>query len=1226
MVSSTIDDLNRERRAIKNTLENVSPAFRVWVSEDWGSDGCSSEEACITLATECDLFILLLGRRYGNKPDGQTISVTEMEFEAARTSDPRKIRAYLKQTKSIEPEQVKFIERVRDFHSGLLCPRFSTLEELKKLVISDAVTYHGNPQRLNSQLSQYYYPIFSPGTKQQKTQGPTFLPKKDRLHSKGSQITNPVEQQLTYLQNSLHKMTLSKLAKKLIDDLDSDDLSTLALIAQGNILTRKEYLESLFPEINWRRIIQRIRQRGLIVLEASHLHVADNVKKQLEQNKELNKKTHETWVSALAPKAGYTDLALALCLHLVTLKQWSAAVEHAHSMMLSVEDRFTAKLFYDMMTKLRTSRVYRKISSHGRILLLDAIGVFQTHEGYYKDAIKTFNTMLTISRRTKDGWGIGQAFLHRGVAWTYIGDKRRAQHNYQQAADLARKENDEFLLGRILHNLSQCQMTCDPELATKTLEESILHKKRSGDKGGLFAAYTGRGILAGQAKDHKAALQWFRRAERVARKFENNYELAHALHNQAISLSQQGKSQSAINLSHQAREIAESLKRKDLIILVLQGEAVHRYGAQDYNGALPLLLKLHTLKKETGDINGAIIAMSDAGIMEMHLKHYDAARSHMRRATSLAKSMDSRHWLMPCINNHVAIWQAQGKAKEAIRLLKREIRWMERAEEQGIVADLAEILAQFLISHDRPTKAIDQAWEQAIAAADKQENIFKQVELQRQRYAWIRDSRKLEAAVAALQPFLELTERRKGLRRDYVEGLDEMGTCLQKMGKYDNAEQYYRKALNLARKDLDGAIPETLLNNYAELLRNTDRGFEAIPLYEQAVAICQSYTDMDGQLLTEHNLALALDGVGRTDEAVKFFIRIREVTRKKGFWTHHVNAWLALGNIAWLQNRRNLALRRYAKVRALCDRYQLPDFALHAALNEALLLQEMDRGDAALSLLQPLHEMFQQNEHCPELYLTLGRCYIARESYKEAIDALEQGLRCPQAQYSTDKIASLQTALAEANLKARRPRKARLQIEQALAADQFPEVRAEQLTDLLVIVATSEAAKSGKGRQIERLLDEIQNLANCNKQPAWIRDAYERLGEALWDKDRKTAIQAYMAEMIKTLEIEGFKGLLRAGVDLISRLHRLGLAEGEQPVVRLKGQARAWLLKQMKGDSFPEEEPRSLDILHWLFWPFHLTLSLLHRPDKGRRIKSQDVERLLQEFLFRSTEPNGESK
>jgi len=581
-----------------------------------------------------------------------------------------------------------------------------------------------------------------------------------------------------------------------------------------------------------------------------------------------------------------------------------------------------------------------------------------------------------------------------------------------------------------------------------------------------------------------------------------------------------------------------------------------------------------------------------------------------------AKSTNTRHWLLQCINNYVEIWLAQGKPQEALRLLKREISWAAQAEEHGLVADLAEILAQFLISLDFPTVSIDHAWKQAIVAAETNKSIIKQVELHRQRYAWIRDTQSPNAAITAIQQFIELTRRRKGFRIDYIEGLDEMGTCLQKKGNYNEAEQHYRKALNLARKDLDGAIPESLLNNYAELLRKTDRSLKAIPLYEQAVAISKSHADLEGQFFTEHNLALALDEVGRTDKAIQTLTHLREMAGKKKLWYYHINAWLALANISWFQNKGGLALRRYAKVRALCGHYQLPDLALHAALNEALLLQEMDKVDEALSLLQPLQETFQQSEYCPELSLALGHCYMAQENHKKATYVLEQGLRCPQVQYFSDRIASLQTALTEANLKAGRTRKARLQIDSVLAADLSPEVRAEQLMDLLVIMAISEAAKSGKGHQTERLLDEIQNLANCNKQPAWIRDAYERLGEALWDNDRKTAIQAYMAGMIKTLEFEGFEGLVRVGVDIESRLHQLGLAEGEQSVVRLQRQTRAWLLKQLKAEASPEEEGKSIDFLHWLLWPFQLTLSLLQRPDKGRRIKSKEIVRLLQEFFF----------
>jgi len=102
MVSSTIKGLEAERLAIKNALEATSPQFRVWLSEDWTSDSHSSEEACLTLARDCRLFILLLGKHYGTPPDGYRTSVTEAEFDAARKSDPLKIRAYLKPVRSVE--------------------------------------------------------------------------------------------------------------------------------------------------------------------------------------------------------------------------------------------------------------------------------------------------------------------------------------------------------------------------------------------------------------------------------------------------------------------------------------------------------------------------------------------------------------------------------------------------------------------------------------------------------------------------------------------------------------------------------------------------------------------------------------------------------------------------------------------------------------------------------------------------------------------------------------------------------------------------------------------------------------------------------------------------------------------------------------------------------------------------------------------------------------------
>lgn len=164
MVSSTIKGLDAERRAIKDALENqkIYPnLFKVHLSEDWTSDDRSSKELCLKLARECNLFILLLGTHYGNPPRGTSTSVTEMEFKAARANDPRKIRAYLKkvQTVAIGAKQRRFIEKIRDFYTGMQCPQFHSLAKLREFVVDDALTFLLSQSRVNStQLSQTYVP------------------------------------------------------------------------------------------------------------------------------------------------------------------------------------------------------------------------------------------------------------------------------------------------------------------------------------------------------------------------------------------------------------------------------------------------------------------------------------------------------------------------------------------------------------------------------------------------------------------------------------------------------------------------------------------------------------------------------------------------------------------------------------------------------------------------------------------------------------------------------------------------------------------------------------------------------------------------------------------------------------------------------------------------------------------------------------------------------------
>lgn len=131
-ISSTVKDLQPERDAVEKAIAGLHlEAVR---SEKVGSQSISPGEACRIMAQECDVYLGILGRRYGYAlPEGR--SVTEFEFETAQETG-KPILLYRKQVPEdeLEPEQKTFIERVGDFEKGYYLRTFTELDVPDQLI------------------------------------------------------------------------------------------------------------------------------------------------------------------------------------------------------------------------------------------------------------------------------------------------------------------------------------------------------------------------------------------------------------------------------------------------------------------------------------------------------------------------------------------------------------------------------------------------------------------------------------------------------------------------------------------------------------------------------------------------------------------------------------------------------------------------------------------------------------------------------------------------------------------------------------------------------------------------------------------------------------------------------------------------------------------------------------------------------------------------------------
>jgi len=132
MVSSTVEDLIPEREAADRAIRGLH--LDGFLAEKYGSLPDTPRNICEHMARHCDIFILIIGERYGYVPDPGGISVVQLEFEAARGESPQKILAYVKKGVIREERLQEFLKVVEDFNFGYLRSSFTSPKQLSEQI------------------------------------------------------------------------------------------------------------------------------------------------------------------------------------------------------------------------------------------------------------------------------------------------------------------------------------------------------------------------------------------------------------------------------------------------------------------------------------------------------------------------------------------------------------------------------------------------------------------------------------------------------------------------------------------------------------------------------------------------------------------------------------------------------------------------------------------------------------------------------------------------------------------------------------------------------------------------------------------------------------------------------------------------------------------------------------------------------------------------------------
>ena len=163
-VSSTMSDLANERDAVVQKLSAFN--FEPVNAESWAARGTRPWERIEAEIRSCDLFVLILGDRYGFQPSAgpgaaEGLSATHLEYRAACDVEQMPVLVFMKrldgESAPVDQKRDEFRDEVRRWDRGHLTVKFDLARDLAEKVaasvietLSDAWTREGVRDRVDS--------------------------------------------------------------------------------------------------------------------------------------------------------------------------------------------------------------------------------------------------------------------------------------------------------------------------------------------------------------------------------------------------------------------------------------------------------------------------------------------------------------------------------------------------------------------------------------------------------------------------------------------------------------------------------------------------------------------------------------------------------------------------------------------------------------------------------------------------------------------------------------------------------------------------------------------------------------------------------------------------------------------------------------------------------------------------------------------------------------------
>lgn len=969
----------------------------------------------------------------------------------------------------------------------------------------------------------------------------------------------------------------------------------LGLLATSIVMPTVDRMERLFPEYEWDKAVRHLASEGFVTTETDAIvgpdgtrhdaiRVLPEIKAAIEGDEDEERDLLEAWVAAYEVRRDHSDIGMLLGATYLRLSRLEDSVEVMVHVAEALDPGSDNDWYLNMLSQIIDLNGDKKLRPDLRVRLYNAYGLCLNRAGRRTEASEWFRRLRRYATRTGDVWGVGQSYLNAGANYAELGEPRRARSDYRKAETHARTHGDDVLLSRVLHNLAVLMAGNDSDEAHRLLNESVALKESADDVMGTVHVHLARGLVHALAGEQTEAQGAYSKAVQLARRHDLRHLLAVALVESGIAAREDKQADRGIGAFREAYAIAE-VEGYGAVLHRARGQlAVTLAQSGGYEEAAGLFEQVIKVDQESGEPANVVSALHDWALCVLHLGEIERAQHLLDQALAHAREIGDTSWterVQMARAFSVSAGEPSLEGAQRLRTLAREETERGQAD---VAAWLLDRRSRALVVLHAPSSEIEFSFQEAEAAFGALEDAASLVELYASWFTWHREATGLnQEGIVASFALLHRMQEAADAAGDPValaQALDEEAVGLQHLERYDEAEPLHRRALRLSKSATDERDRAVSLTNLGELYRRSGRAAKAIPLYEEAIAL--SGGDKAALQTLRHNRALALETVGRPDEAQAELVATRRRAQALGAWGDHARASIALGDLAWATDDRPRAVGLYRQAYAVALDHEERIIALKAALAWGHALEGRRGAEAARSRIRDLAQNDLVAGLSPreryELYRVLAGL---AEVVDDMEDAAEQWAQAAAVASDREHSADAWFSLGAARLETGDPSGADAAFREALNCKDDPEERAALMFDRFRALAAA-----GDDESLEAIYDEARQWMEEHGFTSRLVDLHMAVGDHQWEgADYAEAVKAYAVAAVHAATFvtdESDDALTPVLFHTFDRLREIvwerqpGLGPPAVALASLRDETEVWFQSQV-----PTDDPLVVRLLLW---------------------------------------------